>query len=245
MMKKTFIGIIATFVLLSALVFAGPLNVISTGVATALNWTGIENYPSACPAGSAVTQVDDIITCTDSWVNIDGDNMTGDLDVAGDITSDNVFILADIYLHTNVVQAIGTAGTWYNVSFIHNGDTIKHNINHTHDNDTNDTITILYDGIYDFSYAANFNNTNANPDDYAIIRLIVNGLEHNGSGIGKYMTKQNAQITVNGCTAINLTTGDEIKMQFTSTSTDTNLMLQSDLYLEHYDSARLCIKRAR
>lgn len=244
MMNKTIVGIIFAFLFISAIVIAGPINV-DESFAELMTWTGLYGYPSACPAGSAVTQVDDVITCTDSWVNIDGDNMTGDLDVTGNVTADNVFILADIYLHTDTVEAIGTAGLWYNVTFIYNGDAIKHNINHTYNDSTNDTITILYDGIYDFKYAANFNNTNANPDDYAIIRLLINGIEHNGSGMGRHMTKQNAQVPVTSCTSINLTAGDEIKMQYTSTSTDTNLMVQSDLYLEHYDSARLCIKRIR
>ena len=168
-------------------------------------------------------------------IKFDGDNATGG----------NLFINADIFLHTDMAQAVGGAGTWYNVTFTHNGD-YKHNIDHTYNDDTNDTITIIYDGIYDVKYAANFNNTNANPDDYAVIRLIVNGVEHNSSGMGSgKITKQNAHVPVSGCTRINLSTGDEVKMQFTSTSTDTNIELQSNLYLEHYDSARICLSRIR
>jgi len=38
-----------------------------------------QSYPAACPVGSAVTALGDSTTCTDSWLNSNGDNMTGNL----------------------------------------------------------------------------------------------------------------------------------------------------------------------
>ena len=45
----------------------------------ALDWTKLQNYPAACPAGSYLTQLDDSVTCTtpsefrlDSWDNFTG-----------------------------------------------------------------------------------------------------------------------------------------------------------------------------
>ena len=169
----------------------------------------------------------------------------GNLNVISNITADNVFILADIHLHTDFTQAVGTAGTWYNISFTHNTNVIKHNLDHTYNDNTNDTITVVYAGIYDVKYAINVNNTAANPDDYAILRITVNDIEHNSSGISTYLSKANAHRTLTGCTRIDLNAGDTIKLQFTSTSTDTSLEVQTDLYLEHYDSARLCLVRIR
>ncbi|MCK5281867.1 MAG: hypothetical protein KAK00_00495 [Nanoarchaeota archaeon] len=256
-MKKLIIATILCLFVLSSVIYAGPINV-DEGFAELMAWSGLYSYPSACPAGSAITQLDDSVTCTDGWVNIDGDNWTGNMnagdynitnisnvDANGNITAENVFILSDIYLHTDYARAVSNAGTWYNISFTHNGNILKQNIQHTYNDNTNDTITILNSGIYDFKYAANFNNTNANPDDYAVIRLTINGIELNGSGMGRHMSKANANVPITGCTRYNLTAGDEIKMQFTSTSTDTSLELQSGLYLDHYDSARLCIVKIR
>lgn len=43
-----------------------------------MNYTGLQNYPIACPAGSAITQLDDIVTCTafdvedNDWIIGDG-----------------------------------------------------------------------------------------------------------------------------------------------------------------------------
>ena len=44
-----------------------------------LSWDNLYNYPVACPNGSAITLLGDIVTCTDSWVNVVGDTMTGNL----------------------------------------------------------------------------------------------------------------------------------------------------------------------
>lgn len=46
-----------------------------------VNWTNLENYPSACPGSSAVTTLGDSATCSDLWVDVAGDNMTGDLQI--------------------------------------------------------------------------------------------------------------------------------------------------------------------
>ena len=159
-----------------------------------------------------------IVHAGDKYTNgirFDGENATGG----------NLYINADIFLHTNTGQSVTGAGTWSNITFTHDvGE--KHNIIHTYNDDTNDTITVIYTGVYDFKYAVNFNNTNANPDDYAYLRIAINGVEHNGSGIATYLSKQNAHRTLSGCTRAELTAGDTINLQFTITSTDTNVEAQ-------------------
>lgn len=44
------------------------------------------NYPAACPANSAVTQLDDSVTCSDYWIDETGDVMTGNLTVDGNLS---------------------------------------------------------------------------------------------------------------------------------------------------------------
>src|SRR4030042_985190 len=64
---------------------------------SAKNWTQLQNYPSACPSYSSVTALNDTVTCTDSWLNNDGEvstgayqfqslNTTNSLNVQGNIT---------------------------------------------------------------------------------------------------------------------------------------------------------------
>jgi len=162
---------------------------------------------------------------------------------SGNVTADNIFEKADIFVHADSSQSVTSAGTWYNVTFTHESD-IKQRITHTYNDATNDTITIVDDGVYDFKYAGDFNDTNANPDDYAYMRVIVNGVEIHGSGVQSYLSKQYAHIIVSGCARAELNSGDEIKLQFTSSSTDTNLETQNG-YFDHADSARMCLIRIR
>ena len=56
-------------------------------ISGALNWTDLNEYPVACPGGYAITQLNDSVTCSDYWVDVAGDTMTGDLNMSfNDIT---------------------------------------------------------------------------------------------------------------------------------------------------------------
>lgn len=50
-------------------------NIIGT-ISGAIDWTNLQNYPTACPGSSAITQLDDSVTCSDLWVDITGDDVT-------------------------------------------------------------------------------------------------------------------------------------------------------------------------
>lgn len=162
---------------------------------------------------------------------------------SGNMTADNVFVNSDIFVHTDDSSNVASAGVWYNITFTHESD-IKQGITHIYNDATNDTITITDTGVYDIKFAANFNDTSANPDDYAYLRIAQNGIEINGSGMFGYLNTKDIQLTVSGCVRADLTSGDNIKLQFTSTSTNTNLETQ-DGYLDHSDSARMCLQRIR
>ncbi len=47
-----------------------------------MDWSNLQNYPSACPGSSAVTTLGDSATCSDLWVDVAGDTMTGALHIS-------------------------------------------------------------------------------------------------------------------------------------------------------------------
>lgn len=55
-----------------------------------------QSYPSACSANYAITAIGDANTCTDSWVNEAGDNITGDINMTdNNVTDINYLILTN------------------------------------------------------------------------------------------------------------------------------------------------------
>jgi len=54
-------------------------NVNATNLRGNLAWVNLTNYPAACSSGYAISQLNDSVTCTDAWVNVAGDTMTGEL----------------------------------------------------------------------------------------------------------------------------------------------------------------------
>lgn len=68
---------------ISANFFNGTLTGEVTG---SMNWTKLQNFPAACPGSSAITQLNGSVTCSDLWVDVSGDVMTGNLN----LTSQNV-----------------------------------------------------------------------------------------------------------------------------------------------------------
>lgn len=45
-------------------------------------WTNLQDYPVACPSG-AITALNDSVTCSDLWVDVVGDTLTGNLTING------------------------------------------------------------------------------------------------------------------------------------------------------------------
>ncbi len=46
-------------------------------------WTNLQDYPTTCPGSSAITQLNDSVTCSDLWGNVEGDVFTGDIIING------------------------------------------------------------------------------------------------------------------------------------------------------------------
>ena len=49
---------------------------ITGEITGAMDWTHLQNYPSACPGSSAITTLGDSVTCSDLWVDVTGDDVT-------------------------------------------------------------------------------------------------------------------------------------------------------------------------
>jgi hypothetical protein len=70
----------------------GIYNFTSTNIFSNLFWNNLSGYPSACPAGSAVTTIDDSITCT-NFLLTTGDTGTGD------------YVFENVYINTTLEGA--------------------------------------------------------------------------------------------------------------------------------------------
>ena len=102
MKRKFLLGIIAAIALMtfvSAAIYVEPWNtdvnaggydISNVGNITAnnflgnlsgnLDWDNLENFPVACPGSSAITQLDDSVTCSDLWFNLAGnETITGNM----------------------------------------------------------------------------------------------------------------------------------------------------------------------
>lgn len=66
-----------------------------------IQWNNTYDYPVACPGSSAITALNDSVTCSDLWVDMAGDNMTGNLNSTANITADNL-IGNGVYVRDNI-----------------------------------------------------------------------------------------------------------------------------------------------
>lgn len=73
-----------------------------------LTWDRLYSYPVACPGGSAITQLDDTITCSASWLLLSGGMLTGNLDMGGN-DIDNVTTL-----NVTTIQSTTSVNITYN-----------------------------------------------------------------------------------------------------------------------------------
>ena len=206
-------------------------------------YTGIKLTTGIMDANNnIITNIGDSGT---DFTDTGGLNLADNLDVNGNVTADNVFILADIFGHTNSSQSVSSAGVWYNVTYTHSNSDPEHNINHTHDDNTNNTFTIVYAGTYRIDYTGRFNDTAASPTGHIFMRVLLDGAEIYGSSDQKDTTKQNAHITIDGFVNVDCNVGSEIKIQFTADVTTVSMEQTSSAYIEHTDSSTVSIIRIR
>jgi len=199
-----------------------------------LHWTNLTSYPVACPAYSAITQLNDSVTCT-SYQTM------ANLTVTGNVTAENVYLPTYLSTHTNM-SITAVEGTWLNVTFDVHDDPLKARITHNYSDSTNESFIIQDTGIYSISYGISFLDSQASPDNIVAIRLIENSTEVEGSVFEKDTTKQNAVGTIYRTVTASLTAGNHLKLQFISNSTTVSMQTAAT-YGDHPTSASMNIHR--
>lgn len=199
-----------------------------------MNWTFLQNYPAACPAYSAITLLNDSVTCT-SYQTM------ANLTVTGNITAENVYLPTYLSTHTNT-SITAVEGIWMNVTFDVHEDTLKARITHTYNDATNESFIIQDTGIYRVNYGISFLDTQATPTNYVAIRLVENGTEVEGSVFEKDTTQQNAVGTIYRAVTASLTAGNHLKLQFVSNATTVSIQTRGT-YGDHPTSASINIHR--
>lgn len=165
-----------------------------------------------------------------------------DLEVVGNITGENVFLPAYVSAHTNNEIAVAVAGVFYNVTFDQEEAEFKKRITHTAADNTNITFTIEDTGTYEITYTMVFEDSAASPNAHVVSAVFKNNAELNGFTIEKDSSKQNSDFGLHHSDLVDLTTGDEINLRFTSD--DTTVSLTTHLtFGVHQNTGHLTIKR--
>lgn len=147
-----------------------------------------------------------------------------------------------IFAHTNVTIPITEAGVWHNITFDKQPSTPRLRIDHNYSDETNDTFTILRDGVYDIHGHISIQDSAVNPVSNIVFRFVKNGVEIDGSVREKDLDKKDWDTLGSTTVFVELNASDEIKFQFTSDQT--TVSLETDrTYGVHYDSAVIKIER--
>jgi len=156
-------------------------------------------------------------------INITGDvNITEDLNVEGNITAENVFLPAYARISSNSTIQVLNIDTWTNITFTKSSDNpLIQNIEHTLNDSTNDTITIIDPGIYHIDLEVSVMEDSPITDSHIGFQII------NGSGDrlkGSYSeidtSKQNEELFHHDGFITELVAGDELTVQFISDDAD-------------------------
>jgi len=139
--------------------------------------------------------------------------ISGDVDVDGTVLGSNTFLPQSIQVHDEGNFTPPSTSVWFNLTFEEVAD-VKQGITHTHDDGTNDTITINEGGLYRLSYLVSFEDSTASPTSSNAVRVTRNSVEIKGSVEEEDSFKQNSDQTIDHNFLANLTAGDEVRLQF-------------------------------
>lgn len=154
------------------------------------------------------------------------------------IVSSSAYITA----HTNATIPVAVSGIWHNITFNQEPAEIQERINHTYNDSTNTTFTIIDDGIYEISYTTTFQDSAVVPTSHVVVRIIKNNAELNGLTQEEDLGIKDQDKTISHSDLISLSTGDTINLQFTSD--DTTVSLTGHLtYGEHLNTGHITIKK--
>ncbi len=165
------------------------------------------------------------------------------VNVSGNITADNVFIPSILFAHTKAAQAVTAGGLWINVSFNDSATEITRRIQHTFDDETNDSFTIDDAGDFMIQFDIDVEDTAGAPSANVVARVWLVGFgEIEGSLMEVDTTKQNADIEISHHLISRLSAGAVIKLQLTSDDT-TVKVVSGATFGDHPDSATISIAR--
>ena len=232
---------------ISANFFNGTLTGEVTG---SMNYTKLKNYPVACPGSSAITQLDDSVTCSDLWVDVAGDvmtgglNISGDLNVTGNVTSENLFIKQYIFAHTNRTHSLVTMSVWANLTFDQEQTDIKFGISHDITTNQNGTFTINDAGIYEITFDIDIIDTSVGASDIDVAArvIFINGTEITGSVFETDIIKQATETELSHTLLARFGAGDKIVFQFTADDVDVEVSSHRTFGV-HPESASIVIKK--
>ncbi len=185
----------------------------------------------------------DIFVCEGDTGNC---NITGDLIVDGNITSENVFIPQDIFSHTNRTQVLEGASQWKNITFDQEEAKIKFGITHTHSDNTNTTFTFGNDGVYYAHFDIDIEDTSIADSivDVAARLIFINGTEIDGSLFETDIIKKDSEVELSHHFLLIANAGDKIILQFIANNGNVVLSTHST-FGDHPDSATLVLKKIR
>ncbi len=212
-------------------------------------WYGVNTFnkaPVQCPTTNSFTTYWNGATQTCTAINETAFTelgVSGDVNIKGNVTANNVFIEAYIRSASNsTINA--AADKWYNVTFSKAAESLKHNINHTYNDATNETFIIMFNGTYDVSYTTSIQDVAALPSAHVALQLwsTTNDARVSGSYSEIDTTKQNSELFIHNSFLVYLTENEEIKLQFRSAD-DTVSIIPHGTYNPTPASAQLSIHR--
>ena len=137
-------------------------NITGTNNSVPTDWVMLKTYPAACPSG-AITTLGDTVTCTDSWVDVTGDDMTGDLNFSyANITNATNVNATTFYQDSNAVIDASTISS-QNVNGSGYWDALNSpsDINTADITDDNTYVTVAGDTMTgDLTFGDSYNATN-------------------------------------------------------------------------------------
>lgn len=154
------------------------------------------------------------------WTNQDM-NVGRNLVVTGNITAENVFLPQYIRSSSNSTIAVHAAGNWTNITFAKMSESLKHGISHTYNDITNETFTIGDAGVYQIDYTISIRDSAANPDAHVCFQVYstTDGARIKGSYKEIDTAKQNEDLFMDSSFLVELSAGEQFKVQFTSDDT--------------------------
>ena len=175
----------------------------------------------------------------DGWLRI-----TGNLNVTGNVTADNVFIPQYMYAHTNATIPVAGASVWTNITFSQEDADLKRGISHTYNDATNHTFTLMDAGIYNVDYDLDIEDTSVGASDVDVAARLVrmNGSEVLGSVFETDITKQGTEVELSHNFLIYAEAGDKFIVQFIATDEDVVISTHGTFGI-HPESSSLIINK--